>query len=83
MRAWRREIFCGAYLGRWVTLATPEGPAQAVAVVANRDNDIPLTDVVDATRQLLASQDDLAHSGGNSARAAECSFRALDGGWST
>ncbi len=36
---WRREMFSGAYLARWVTLATPEGPAQAVTFVANRDND--------------------------------------------
>jgi hypothetical protein len=60
----------------------PRG-AQAVAFVANRDNDIPLTDVLDANRQLLASQDDLAHSGANLARAAARSFRALGGGWST
>lgn len=36
---WRREMFGGAYLARWVTLTTTEGPAQALTFVANRHND--------------------------------------------
>jgi NodT family efflux transporter outer membrane factor (OMF) lipoprotein len=44
---------------------------------------IPLTDVLDADRQLLAVQDDLAHNRADAARAAVRSFRALGGGWST
>ncbi len=44
---------------------------------------IPLTDVLYADRQLLAAQDDLAHSRADAARAAIRSFRALGGGWST
>jgi outer membrane protein TolC len=43
---------------------------------------IPLTDVLDADRQLLAAQDDLARSRADAARAAVRSFRALGGGWS-
>jgi outer membrane protein TolC len=42
---------------------------------------IPLTDVLDADRQLLAAQDDLAANRTSSARAAVGSFRALGGGW--
>ena len=44
---------------------------------------IPLTDVLDADRQLLAAQDDLANDRANAARAAVRSFRALGGGWTT
>ncbi len=43
---------------------------------------IPLTDVLDADRQLLVAQDDLASNRANAARAAVRSFRALGGGWS-
>jgi cation transport protein ChaC len=39
MLVWRREMFGGAYLARWVTLSTPEGPAQAMTFVANRAKD--------------------------------------------
>ncbi len=39
MLVWRREMFSGAYLARWVTLSTPEGPAQAMTFVANRAKD--------------------------------------------
>lgn len=42
---------------------------------------IPLTDVLDADRQLLAAQDELALTRANTARAATSSFRALGGGW--
>jgi NodT family efflux transporter outer membrane factor (OMF) lipoprotein len=42
---------------------------------------IPLTDVLDANRQLLVAKDDLASSRENAARAAVSSFRALGGGW--
>ncbi len=43
---------------------------------------IPLTDVLDADRQLLVTQDDLALNQADAARAAVRSFRALGGGWS-
>jgi NodT family efflux transporter outer membrane factor (OMF) lipoprotein len=43
--------------------------------------EIPLTDVLDANRQLLAAKDDLASSRETAARAAVSSFRALGGGW--
>ncbi len=43
---------------------------------------IPLTDVLDADRQLLAARDDLVNNRTESARAAVRSFRALGGGWS-
>jgi outer membrane protein TolC len=42
---------------------------------------IPLTDVLDADRQLLVAQDDLALTRETAARAAVGSFRALGGGW--
>jgi NodT family efflux transporter outer membrane factor (OMF) lipoprotein len=42
---------------------------------------IPLTDVLDADRQLLVAKDDLASTRETSARAAVSSFRALGGGW--
>jgi outer membrane protein TolC len=41
----------------------------------------PLTDVLDANRQLLAAKDDLASTRESAARAAVISFRALGGGW--
>jgi NodT family efflux transporter outer membrane factor (OMF) lipoprotein len=44
---------------------------------------IPLTDVLDADRQLLVTRDDLAQNRADAARAAVRSFRALGGGWST
>ncbi len=44
---------------------------------------IPLTDVLDANRQLLVAQDELALNRAVAARAAVSSFRALGGGWST
>jgi len=42
---------------------------------------IPLTDVLDANRQLLVAKDDLASTREGAARAAVSSFRALGGGW--
>ena len=42
---------------------------------------IPLTDVLDADRQLLVAKDDLAVARENAARAAVGSYRALGGGW--
>lgn len=44
--------------------------------------DIPLTDVLDADRQLLQARDDLVDNEAQTARAAVRSFRALGGGWS-
>jgi outer membrane protein TolC len=43
---------------------------------------IPLTDVLDANRQLLSAKDALAEAEADTARAAVGSFRALGGGWS-
>ena len=42
---------------------------------------IPLTDVLDANRQLLVAKDELASSREIAGRAAVSSFRALGGGW--
>lgn len=42
---------------------------------------IALTDVLDADRQLLTAQDELAQSRADAARAAVGAFRALGGGW--
>jgi NodT family efflux transporter outer membrane factor (OMF) lipoprotein len=42
---------------------------------------IPLTDVLDANRELLVAKDDLASTRESAARAAVASFRALGGGW--
>jgi NodT family efflux transporter outer membrane factor (OMF) lipoprotein len=42
---------------------------------------IPLTDVLDADRQLLVAKDDLAVARENAARSAVGSYRALGGGW--
>jgi NodT family efflux transporter outer membrane factor (OMF) lipoprotein len=42
---------------------------------------IPLTDVLDANRELLVAKDDLASTREGAARAAVASFRALGGGW--
>ncbi len=42
---------------------------------------IPLTDVLDADRQLLVAKDDLASTRQATAEAAVSSFRALGGGW--
>ncbi|NNM71206.1 gamma-glutamylcyclotransferase [Enterovirga sp. DB1703] len=33
---WRREMLSGAYLARWVTVATEEGPVRAVTFVVNQ-----------------------------------------------
>lgn len=42
---------------------------------------IPLTDVLDADRQLLSARDDLDSTRADEARAAVRTFRALGGGW--
>jgi NodT family efflux transporter outer membrane factor (OMF) lipoprotein len=42
---------------------------------------IELTDVLDADRQLLLAQDDLARTRADAARSAVSSYRALGGGW--
>jgi len=42
---------------------------------------IPMTDVLDADRQLLVAKDDLAVAREGAARAAVGSYRALGGGW--
>ena len=42
---------------------------------------IPLTDVLDADRQLLVAQDDVENTRAGAARAAVRTFRALGGGW--
>jgi outer membrane protein TolC len=44
---------------------------------------IPLTDVLDADRQLLSAQDELALVRANSGRAAVASFRSMGGGGAT
>jgi len=43
---------------------------------------IPLTDVLDANRQLLAAQDELEKTRADVGRAAVQTFRAMGGGWS-
>jgi outer membrane protein TolC len=48
---------------------------------AYRGGVIALTDVLDANRQLLAAQDELAQTRADAARAAVGTFRALGGGW--
>ena len=35
---WRREMLAGAYVPRWVRLATAAGPLRAIAFVMNRDH---------------------------------------------
>jgi outer membrane protein TolC len=42
---------------------------------------IPLTDVLDADRQLLSAQDQLALARANTDQSAVQSFRAIGGGW--
>lgn len=48
---------------------------------AYRGGVIALTDVLDADRQLLVAQDELAQTRADAARAAVGTFRALGGGW--
>ena len=48
---------------------------------AYRGGAITLTDVLDADRQLLSAEDNLASTRADAARAAVTSFRALGGGW--
>ncbi len=57
--------------------------ARDLSQQAYQDGAITLTDVLDADRQLLAAQDDLASNRADAARAAVRTFRALGGGWAT
>lgn len=36
---WRREMLSGAYIARWVTVASPDGPIRAVTFVVNTRHD--------------------------------------------
>ena len=48
---------------------------------AYRAGSIPLTDVLDADRQLLSARDDVESTRADSARASVRTFRAFGGGW--
>lgn len=37
-RLWRREMITGAYVPRWLALATPQGPVEALAFTADHAN---------------------------------------------
>ncbi len=55
---WRREMLSGAYLARWVTVATDDGPITAVTFVVNQAHKRysgKLTEVETADRILTAS----------------------------
>ena len=55
--------------------------ARDASQVAYERGVIPLTDVLDADRQLLSAQDALTQTRADAARAAVGSYRALGGGW--
>ncbi|MCB8876828.1 efflux transporter outer membrane subunit [Acidisoma silvae] len=55
--------------------------ARKLSQTAYEAGAIPLTDVLDADRQLLITQDELDADRGDAARAAVQTFRALGGGW--
>jgi outer membrane protein TolC len=55
--------------------------ARDLSELAYKAGAIPLTDVLDADRQLLGARDDLDRTRADSARAAVRTFRALGGGW--
>jgi len=55
--------------------------ARAEAQDACEGGVLPLIEVLDADRDLLAARDRLAVTKANEARAAVASFRALGGGW--
>jgi outer membrane protein TolC len=55
--------------------------ARDLSEQAYRAGSIPLTDVLDADRQLLAAQDELDANRAAAARAAVVVFRSLGGGW--
>jgi hydrophobe/amphiphile efflux-1 (HAE1) family protein/NodT family efflux transporter outer membrane factor (OMF) lipoprotein len=55
--------------------------ARDLSMDAYRAGSITLTDVLDADRQLLTAQDQLAASRADAARAAVGAFRSLGGGW--
>ena len=56
--------------------------ARDLSEQAYRAGSITLTDVLDADRQSLIAQDQLAQTRADTDRAAVMSFRALGGGWS-
>jgi outer membrane protein TolC len=55
--------------------------ARDASLDAYRSGVSPLTDVLDADRQLLVAQDELMKTRADAARAAVGAFRALGGGW--
>ncbi|MCB8881260.1 efflux transporter outer membrane subunit [Acidisoma cellulosilytica] len=55
--------------------------ARKLSQTAYEAGAIPLTDVLDADRQLLITRDELDADRGDAARAAVKTFRALGGGW--
>lgn len=55
--------------------------SRALAETAYKAGSIPLTDILDANRQLLVARDDLDDTRADAARAAVRVFRALGGGW--
>jgi outer membrane protein TolC len=55
--------------------------ARDLSEKAYRSGAIPLTDVLDADRQLLVARDDLDSTRADAARAAVRTFRSLGGGW--
>ena len=59
----------------------PRQPVRTASQIPMLREAIPLTDVLDADRQLLIAKDDLASTRESAARAAVGSFRALGGGW--
>jgi outer membrane protein TolC len=54
---------------------------RALSQEAYRAGAIPLTDTLDADRQLLLAQDQLASNQADIARAAVLAFRSFGGGW--
>ncbi len=63
-----------------IATSTPECQA-GVLVVRRQAGAIPLTDVLDADRQLLVARNDVESTRADAARAAVRTFRALGGGW--
>lgn len=55
--------------------------ARKLSETAYEAGSIPLTDVLDADRQLLITRDELDRDRGDAARAAVQTFRSLGGGW--
>jgi hypothetical protein len=63
-----------------IATSTPECQP-GVLVVRRQAGAIPLTDVLDADRQLLVARNDVESTRADAARAAVRTFRALGGGW--